>query len=250
MAIVNLRVYIRSVCNRLCKHFKNFIDEMSVDGVCQNNLGLFEIRKRNNDRDIPTAIAFLEDIDCLVQNVRNSAQNNSLKARQFVNESCNLQDQALSMMAQVNRDLVKMCDKLKKQSANKKKVRFETDDNVNHNNKDDEEEKKEVVDEEESPRRCSLRIRNQRSDKEENDEEDAEMASEESENMEIEINEGKMDGMIDKLVNVTKDYNIEEMEERMYSLLRIIYRHSNEWNKNIMLDEVEQHILHFFKTKR
>merc|ERR1712228_396216 len=121
MAIVNLRVYIRSVCNRLCKHFKNFIDEMSEDGVCKNNLSLFEIRQRNNERPIPTAIAFLEDIDCLVQNVRNSAQSNSLKARQFVNESCNLQDQALSMMAQVNRDLVKMCDKLKEQSKNKKK---------------------------------------------------------------------------------------------------------------------------------
>merc|ERR1711933_315898 len=95
----------------------------------------------NNERDIPTAIAFLEDIDCLVQNVRNSAQSNSLKARQFVNESCNLQDQALSMMAQVNRDLVKMCDKLKKQSENKKKVRFETNNNVNNNQ--EEEEKKE-----------------------------------------------------------------------------------------------------------
>ena len=29
MACVNLRVYIRAVCNRLCKHFKNFIDSKS-----------------------------------------------------------------------------------------------------------------------------------------------------------------------------------------------------------------------------
>merc|ERR1712228_514812 len=208
----------------------NFIDEMSEDGVCKNNLSLFEIRQRNNERAIPTAIEFLQDIDALVQNVRSSAQSNSLKARQFVNESCNLQDQALSMMAQVNRDLVKMCDKLKEQSKNKKKVRF----GVNHNNN--------------------------KSDKEENDEdEEVEIMHvdnltmdvvEDDEDKEIEIDEKKVDAMINKLVKVTKDYVIEEMEERMYSLLRIIYRHSNEWNRNIMLDEVNRHILHFFKAKR
>ena len=261
MAIVNLRVYIRSVCNRLCKHFKNFIDEMSEDGVCKNDLSLFAIRQRNNERPIPTAIEFLEDIDSLVQNVRNSAQSNSLKARQFVNESCNLQDQALSMMAQVNRDLVKMCDKLKEQSESKKRVRFGSND-ANENQPENNASKK---------RKSSLRNanKNKQSDKEENDDdEDEEMEIVHDENVnnlrmsvvendddddeerEIQIDERKMDGMIDKLVKVTKNYVVDEMEEKMYSLLRIIYRHSNEWNKNVMLSELNQHIQHYFKAKR
>lgn len=51
MCCVNLRVYIRTVCNRLCKHFKNFIDQMKEgDGVVVNSLSLFEIRQRNNER--------------------------------------------------------------------------------------------------------------------------------------------------------------------------------------------------------
>merc|ERR1712228_413314 len=228
----------------------NFIDEMSEDGVCKNNLSLFEIRQRNNERAIPTAIEFLQDIDALVQNVRSSAQSNSLKARQFVNESCNLQDQALSMMAQVNRDLVKMCDKLKEQSKNKKKVRFGVNENNDNQSKNTNEK-----------RRSSLRNvnhNNNKSDNEENEEVEImhvdnltmDVVEDDDEDKEIEIDEKKVDAMINKLVKVTKDYVIEEMEERMYSLLRIIYRHSNEWNRNIMLDEVNQHILHFFKAKR
>ena len=50
---VNLRVYIRTVCNRLCKHFKNFVDKMAEVGVVQNRLSLFEIRQRNNEHEVP-----------------------------------------------------------------------------------------------------------------------------------------------------------------------------------------------------
>jgi len=248
IAIVNLRVYIRSVCNRLCKHFKNFIDQMSEDGVCKNSLSLFEIRRRNNERDIPTAIAFLEDIDALVQNVRSSAQANSLKARQFVNESCNLQDQALSMMAQVNRDLVKQCDALKERAANEKRVRFG----------DHSEEQNDNPKSTEKKRKSSLRNSNH-NEKEEQDPEveivhDNAMEVVEREecdaDKQLEIDERKMNVIIEKLIKLTSGCNIEEMEEKMYCLLRIIYRHSNAWNKNTMLTELDQHILHFFKAKR
>merc|ERR1712129_64933 len=65
----------------------------------------------------------------------------------------------------------------------------------------------------------------------------------------IEIDERKMNVTIEKLIKLTNGCNIEEMEEKMYCLLRIIYRHSNAWNKNAMLAELDQHILHFSRQK-
>eukprot|EP01083_Nonionella_stella_P301068 1031087_1 len=246
MDCVNLRVYIRSVCNRLCKHFKNFIDQMAEDGVVRNNLSLFEIRQRNNERDIPTVIAFLKDIDALVQNVKDSAQTDSLKARQFINEACHLQDQALSMMSQVNRDLVKHCDRMATQhnesSARKKKVSFAAHpvlllgDKSEKEDEDHEEEDVEIVD----------HTNNKNNNHNTNHKE---MEEEEEEEREIEVNESRVSAMIDDLVQISQHYVVEEMEERMNNLLRIIYRYSNEWNKTKLLDELNDHIQTYFKQK-
>ncbi len=49
---VNLRVYIRSVYKRLCRHFNNFIDQTAEDAVCSTSMGLFEIGLRNDERKI------------------------------------------------------------------------------------------------------------------------------------------------------------------------------------------------------
>merc|ERR1719411_462116 len=113
-------------------------------------------------------------------------------------------------------------------------------------------------------RKSSLRNANQnqnnKSDKQENDIDDEveivhhhngmDVVDDCDEDKNVEIDGRKMDVMIQKLIKVTKDYNVEQMEEGMYSLLRIICRHSNEWNKNSMPSEMNEHILHFLKAKR
>ena len=270
MACVNLRVYIRAVCNRLCKHFKNFIDKTTEDGVVQNKLSLFEIRQRNNERKVPTVIAFLNDIDELVANVKQSAQTESLKARQFINEACHLQDQALSMMSQVNRELVKQCDKLAK-----KQQMIDNVNNSNHNtsgrrvsfadevNNNEKENNNDGNNNNHNKRRSSLRNHNQKDkeeddsvDKENNDNDndndmDVEIVNEdnESDDREVTVNGNKINNIVNKLVKLTNNYVVEEMEEKMYGLLRIIYQYSNEWERNKMIDELNSHITTYFKPK-
>ena len=115
--IVSLRTYIRSICNRLIKHFKDFIDVIDVEGVVNNNFGLFDIRDNNNNREYPTIEDFLQDIDLLHKNIKSSANMQSLKARQFINESCHLQDTALSMSCQVDRELAARCKHYKNKNS-------------------------------------------------------------------------------------------------------------------------------------
>lgn len=115
---VCLRTFIRSVCTRLCKHFKNFLKPLDIENVIQNDLTLIDIRQNNNDRAYPTAESFLADIDLLVSNVKHSATPDLLKAREYINEACHLQDTALAMMCQVNREIARRCS----QAAKKRKT--------------------------------------------------------------------------------------------------------------------------------
>ena len=107
--IVSLRTHIHTICNRLCKHFKEFIECTDVEGVVENDLGLFD---NNNYREYPTIEAFLNDIDCLHNNIKNSANGKSLKARQFINEACHLQETALAMVCQINLELAARCTQI------------------------------------------------------------------------------------------------------------------------------------------
>jgi len=276
---VNLRVYIRTVCNRLCKHFKNFIDKMgegSQNDVVSNALSLFEIRQRNNEREVPTVFAFLKDIDTLVANVKESAQTDSLKARQFINEACHLQDQCLSMMSQVNRDLVKHCDRMAAERgdvdgavSNRRKVSFGPEQGQNNNGSDAAKD---------GARKSSLR-NGHRSDKAERDEEeearemeddaeedeqekvdeaeDVDMRSlsvavvdvEQDDGEEVQLNKRRMTALTNKLVKLSKGYTVQEMEDKMYGVLRIIYAYSNQLPRDAMLDELEQHIETYFQAK-
>jgi len=93
----------------LIKHFKEFTREWNVDGVVSNDMSLMKIRQRNNDRKYPTVEAFLDDIDQLVTNVRGSANLDVIKAREFMNEACHLQDQALALVCQLPREVVNRC---------------------------------------------------------------------------------------------------------------------------------------------
>jgi len=273
MACVNLRVYIRAVCNRLCKHFKNFIDQMKEGDVVMNTVSLFEIRQRNNERSVPTVLAFLRDIDQLVQNVKDSAQTDSLKARQFVNEACHLQDQALSMMSQVNRDLVKQCDRLsREQVANgsptkRRRVSFRDDDQEQIDSVTPA--STESPPNNHSQRKSSLKNGARRSDKaEKEDEEEVSVEpmeleqagnaenegmdqddEEESDGLSVSFDQNKWKAMLTKLVKVTKDYNVQELEEKMYNLLRIVYQHSNRWDKEDLMEELNEHISNYFKAK-
>ena len=217
-------------------------------------------------------LAFLRDIDELVQNVKTSAQTDSLKARQFVNEACHLQDQALSMMSQVNRDLVKHCDQMAAENNGKgagrkrRRVSFRPNDvdemDIGSTSNSPQSENR-------NQRRSSLLNGNRRSDKaerEDDDEDEDEGAEEpmniddeadeleivdeeEEDGMSVMIDRTKMKAMVNKLVKVTKGYNVQEMEEKMYHLLRTVYRYSNQWDKSEMMDELKSTIATYFRAK-
>ena len=58
-----------------------------------------------------------------------------------------------------------------------------------------------------------------------------------------------MKTLVERLVEVTKGYNVQEMEEKMYNLLRIVYQHSNKWDKSELVEELNEHISSYFKAK-
>ena len=227
-------------------------------------------------------LAFLRDIDQLVQNVKGSAQTDSLKARQFVNEACHLQDQALSMMSQVNRDLVKQCDRMAAEqggtgnNGGKKRRRVSF---VENDVAENEVEPMESVTPSStvSPpnhKKSSLRNGRRRSDKAEKEDEeevlleamsivvehmevenpldedgDREEDEDGDDGMSVTVNWDTMKTLVERLVEVTKGYNVQEMEEKMYNLLRIVYQHSNKWDKSELVEELNEHISSYFKAK-
>merc|ERR1712087_972465 len=65
----------------------------------------------------------------------------------------------------------------------------------------------------------------------------------------VTMDKGKLQAIIDRLVQVTKDYPVQEMEEKMHSLLRVVYQHSDEWVKAKALGSVEQHLELYFRPK-
>merc|ERR1719204_254330 len=101
-----VRCFIRTCCQRLVRHFKDFIEEVDEEQVCTNSITLMDVREWNNEREFPTVDAFLADIDQIVQNVRDTYNPRVLAAREYMNEACHLQDQALALACQADRDLV------------------------------------------------------------------------------------------------------------------------------------------------
>mmetsp|Transcript_44654 Transcript_44654/g.73921 ORF Transcript_44654/g.73921 Transcript_44654/m.73921 type:complete len:153 (-) Transcript_44654:38-496(-) len=65
----------------------------------------------------------------------------------------------------------------------------------------------------------------------------------------IEIDEHRVNAMIEKLVSLTPNVTVQELEEKMYNLLRIIYQYSNRLVRTGMMDELEQHIYTYFKLR-
>jgi len=102
-----IRSFIRTCCSRLVKHFSGFCEVVNENNVASNDLSLLDVRDRNNNREYPSVDLFLSDIDQIVDNVRKSYNPKFLEAREYMNEACHLQDQALALACQADRDLVK-----------------------------------------------------------------------------------------------------------------------------------------------
>merc|ERR1719319_1753377 len=100
-----VRCFIRTCCSRLNRHYKDFLEPIEEEQILQTDIGLMDIRERNNDRECPTVEKFLKDIDRLVKSVQKTHNSQSIEAREYLNEACHLQDQALSLACQADRDL-------------------------------------------------------------------------------------------------------------------------------------------------
>jgi len=103
---IRVRTFVRTCCSQLVKHFSSFCETIDENRVASNDLSLIDIRDRNNNRKYPSLDAFLADIDQIVSNVRGSYNPQIMEAREFMNEACHLQDQALALSCQAERSLV------------------------------------------------------------------------------------------------------------------------------------------------
>jgi len=103
---IRVRTFVRTCCSQLVKHFSSFCEAIDESRVASNDLSLIDIRDRNNNRKYPSLDAFLADIDQIVSNVRGSYNPQIMEAREFMNEACHLQDQALALSCQAERSLV------------------------------------------------------------------------------------------------------------------------------------------------
>merc|ERR1712173_164651 len=102
--------------------------------------------------------------------------------------------------------------------------------------------------------RSSLLNGRQRSDKAEKegsdqDEPPMQMDVEEEEEDDgrtVTMDKDKLEAIIERLVEVTKGYPVQQMEEKMHDLLRVVYQHSDEWDKANALGKLEQFISIYF----
>merc|ERR1739838_541839 len=83
------------------------------DAVVQTTIGLREIREMVNeskDAEPMTIKTFLDSIDMLVREVKESTDLEQDAGKEYVNEVCHLQDTALCMIMNADMSLCEACD--------------------------------------------------------------------------------------------------------------------------------------------
>ncbi|ETO25299.1 hypothetical protein RFI_11834 [Reticulomyxa filosa] len=267
--ITNLRCYIRSVCSRLCKQFVHFVEPI----LKKDQLTLVTIRENHNQRDIPTVNAFLEDIDRLVDEIKQLTNPQFLKDRLLLNEACLLQDTALSMVYQVDRGLADRC-LMMEQAAKERKLNKLNPRNycsTMYSNSSILQENKTVSNT--SPPCTDLRPQDtdtQVTFKENTLSENINLEkvpdiatkadlhccenfdnvddvtlekdiSQHSSNV-LELDNERLQNIINKLVQIAYGHhiNFNDLQDQMYQLLKTVYKHSYEWNKDELLEDLEK----------
>lgn len=255
----NLRTGIRNTCSRLIKHFgKDFAKEWDVDGVVQNDMGLLKIRQRNNDRKFPTVQAFLDDIDKLVENVRTSHNPEVIKAREFVNEACHLQDQCLALVCQLPREVVERCNRAamqlsketkdqetkegKESESSKNAKADEPEPATNEDAMDIQEDIAEPKEEVPAPIPPAPTSNAPSNDKEMSETTESSAMSKDSIVREVSICRDRLSKLMDDATKQCAGYTVDELEDVYFRLLNVVYRFSSLWDRTGMLDELQKEI--------
>mmetsp|Transcript_33407 Transcript_33407/g.56627 ORF Transcript_33407/g.56627 Transcript_33407/m.56627 type:complete len:1126 (-) Transcript_33407:94-3471(-) len=114
VVLCKLRMFLRSVVDRLMKYFKEFVypgeeRHHNYKTFILNPICLSDIRDKVNNGVYLTVKQFLTDIDLLVSNAKEYYFPNRADGRNIINKACHLQDSAFSMVCQFPKKLEKKC---------------------------------------------------------------------------------------------------------------------------------------------
>lgn len=110
--LLNLRLFLRGLCNSLFTQFKELQDTLvnEVKPKVIQHMSLTDIRSKINDHKYLTVKEFLNDIDLIVSNVKEWADGGTMHSQTILNKACHLQDVALSLVGQLDTRLAKKCE--------------------------------------------------------------------------------------------------------------------------------------------
>jgi hypothetical protein len=119
LVLLELRKYLRSVLGYLMKKFYMFsnvsYEPADWSTVILQPLALDTIREKNDNRKYVCVHDFLKDIDLIVQNCREyNASVPSGPSRTRISKACGLQDEALTLMYQFDKQLAIKCEVIAK----------------------------------------------------------------------------------------------------------------------------------------
>ncbi len=117
MVQCKLRMFLRSVVDRLIKYFKDFVElvDEERDGapnyyrIILQPICLLDMRDKINSGEYMTMSHFLTDVDLLVSNAKEYNYPDNYVGRGIINKACHLQDSAFAMACQFPKALADKC---------------------------------------------------------------------------------------------------------------------------------------------
>ena len=121
------RMSLRGLLQKLMHSFPEFVHRLNRDDypdyvdVVAEAIALDDLmHSLNEDESFDSVSKFLLGLDLLVNNTKEYSAHHVQKYRSWVNKACHLQDTALSMVAQLDTNLVQQCEVISKRRAIRK----------------------------------------------------------------------------------------------------------------------------------
>jgi len=267
MNFTRLRIFLRSVCSRLNKHFRKFYKPIDVpDAVVQTTIGLREIREMVNeskDAEPMTIKTFLDSIDTLVREVKESTDLEQDAGKEYVNEVCHLQDTALCMIMNADMSLCEACDIAAKSARWQKDSQKEDEENMDEeeeeelekgneleeeveNVENDDEDKKEIKQEDDKPEESQTNeeaiVEPSPPDLLAKDDAEMELEDKVVEIEPLRIKAEELDATIDRLITKSVDKDFPTIKRWYFRCSVILHKFSDRTNRLEMTHNLKQEI--------
>eukprot|EP01083_Nonionella_stella_P270437 915815_1 len=227
MVLHQLRVFMRSVASRLIKHFKDFVEPVDLKkvpdylDVVEIPICLLQIRQKVNNDKYQTVGQFLRDIDLLVDNAHQYNSSLTTTGNEIVNNAYSLQDYALTMCMQLDRDVAMTSEEIYKKRIKESQSEEKS------------EEKKDV-----SPSPEAM------PDETESDDPNSkeESASSRPTSHKFSINSEKLNSFYIEVVDKTDNMRVDHLEFTLAHLLGLCNKHSEEFNRSMLLTDMQKYM--------